>query len=110
MHIEVIDDILEVEDKAEKIILEAQNKSRDILQQSQEKAQKLIKEAIDKEREEGEESLKSLNETMLTHLSDYEKEQQEILNQSNHIDNSKITMATDKIIARLCKTDIFGDI
>lgn len=109
MHIEVIDDILEVEDKAEKIILDAQNRSRDILQQSQDKAQKLIKEAVDKERQIGEDSLKSANEIMQQHLLDFETSQQAILAQESHIDNAKIDLASSKIINRLCKTDIFGD-
>ena len=108
MQIEVIDDILSVEERADKIIEDAQKKARNMISSAHDKAAATIKEAVERVRERGKEDVESAEELLQNHLSEYEKERIEIEKSDETIDPAVLERATGRIVERICTVDAFG--
>ena len=108
MQIEVIDDILSVEERADKIIEDAQKKARDMISSAHDKAAATIKEAVERVRERGKEDVESAEELLQNHLSESEKERIESEKSDETIDPAVLERATGRIVERICTVDAFG--
>ena len=108
MQIEVIDDILSVEERADKIIEDAQKKARDMISSAHDKAAATNKEAVERVRERGKDDVESAEELLQIHLSEYEKERIEIEKSDETIDPAVLERATGRIVERICTVDAFG--
>ncbi len=109
MQSEVIDDILTVEDRAAKIIEDAEKTARENISQAHDKAAKIIAEAVDAVRERGKAEVDSAEALLSKHLEEYEEERARIENSENAVDPNVLERAVSRIIDRICTTEAFGE-
>ena len=110
MQSEVIDDILSVEEKAEKIIEDAQKNARDMISAAHGKAAAIIKEAVERVRMRGKEDVDNAEALLEEHLAEYEKERQELEMSEERVDPAVLERAASRIVARICNVDTFGSL
>lgn len=108
MQSEVIDDILSVEERADKIIEDAQRKAQDMISDAHDKAAAAIKEAVERVREKGKEDVAAAEELLQKHLAEYEEERVTLEKSEETIDPTVLDRAAGRIIDRICNVDAFG--
>lgn len=108
MKSDVIGEILQVEDTAQKIIEDGGNESRAIIQEAQGEAARMIREAGEKARAEGNALVDEAEKQYQLHLSEYEERQQQLNNGKASLDPAVVKEAAGRIISTITKTEIFG--
>lgn len=101
MQSEVIDDILNIEAEAEKIVSDAEQKAQEIILDAEATARKKIQARVESARKEGTEQLESANKLLEQHIAEYEKERVRIEQEGTKVDpnvlSSMIKRAVDRI-------------
>ena len=104
MRSDIINEVLSVEDKAQQIIRDANNNSRNILSDAQIKASELIRSALKDEREKNHSLLRQAEEDANLQLSEYEAS----LDVSSVLDEATLDKIADSITAKICRTELEG--
>lgn len=105
MQSEVIDDILSVEDKAAKIIEDAEKQAREIISKAHDEAARIVSESVEAVRERGKADVESAEELLTKHLAEYEEERERIEGAENTVDPAVLERAASRIIGRVCTTE-----
>lgn len=105
MKSEVIEDILNVEAEAEKIVNDANEHAHDILFDAQSKAKSIIAKRVEEERVKANSELADANKALSEHLEEYEKERVRIEEASSLLPDSVIRKASERVIDRIISID-----
>ena len=105
MKSEVIEDILNVEAEAEKIVSDANDRARDMIFTAQSKAKSLISKRVDEERAAGNKELEERNNALESALSEYEKERVRLEEASAVLPVDVIEKATKRVVDRIVSID-----
>ena len=109
MQSEVIDDILSVEDRAEKTVEDAQSTARKIISDAHDKAAKTISDAVEEARRDGQKSVDDAEKLLQQHLAAYEQACSDAGKTAAAVDQAVIDRASDRIIKRICSIGAAGD-
>ncbi len=105
MKSEVIEDILNVEAEAEKIVSDANDRARDMIFTAQSKAKSLISKRVEEERAAGNKELEEKNNALESALSEYEKERVRLEEASAVLPDDVINKATKRVVDRIVSID-----
>ncbi len=109
MHSDIIDNILEVEDSAVKIVEDAEKQARDIVFNAQTEKKDYIQKEIDRVRSLGEEEIDAQKKLLDEHLEDYERQRLEIEKDPSVTDKDVIERSSERVIKRILEIgDIYG--
>lgn len=101
MHSSVIDEILEVEDKAYSIIENAEKEARDILLNAQSDKKKFVQSQIDTKRKINEAQLDESEKLLKDHLAAYEERKTALEKEEADYDYSMLERASARIVGLL---------
>ncbi len=105
MKSEVIEDILNVEAEAEKIINDANEQAHDILFDAQSRAKSIIAKKVEEERSKANTELNEANKALSEHLEEYEDERVRIEEASSLLPEDVIKKASKRVIDRIISID-----
>ena len=109
MHSDIIDNILEVEDSAVKIVEDAEKMARDIVFNAQTEKKEYIQKEIDRVRALGEEEIDAQKKLLDEHLEDYERQRLEIEKDPSVTDKEVVKRSSERVIQRILEIgDIYG--
>lgn len=109
MHSDIIDNILEVEDSAVKIVEDAEKQARDIVFYAQTEKKDYIQKEIDRVRSLGEEEIDAQKKLLDEHLEDYERQRLEIEKDPSVTDKDVVERSSERVIKRILEVgDIYG--
>jgi vacuolar-type H+-ATPase subunit H len=101
---DIINEVLTVEDKAQKIISDAEHTARDYISDAQMQANALLRTRLREEREKNRALLEQAEQDVQLRLEQYEAE----LANSQMMDDLKMESILDTLVARICATDLEG--
>ncbi len=101
MQSEVIDDILNVEAEADKIVSEAEKEAQNMILEAQADARKKIQTRVEQVRKEGSDALDSANKTLDAHLAQYEQERIKIEKEGAKVDPDALSRMVKRAIERI---------
>ena len=97
----VIDEILDVEDQAEKIIDDARQEAKKIVDDAHEKAAKLVSSSIEAVKERSRAEVQSAQAQLEAELSDYEEEKRRMESAGDSMDEDAKERAVSRVIDRI---------
>ena len=101
MQSEVIDDILNVEAEAEKIVSDAEKQAQDMILDAQAAARKKVQDQVELARKEGAANLEAANKLLETHLAEYEEERVRIEKEGAKIDKDVLSAMVKRAVERI---------
>lgn len=104
MQSEVINDILAVEDRAERIVADANKTAHEILTSADAQASDIIRKAVDEERELGHKAIADAEEQAAESIQTYEEHLKEDYSVDTVISQDTVDQIADKIVERVCST------
>ncbi len=102
MRSDIIDEVLSVEDTAQKIIRDANTNARNILSDAQLQASELVRSALKEERERNHALLLQAEEDANLQLSEFEAS----LDISSVLDEDTLDSIAKRIVEKICKTEL----
>ena len=97
----VIDEILDVEDEAERIVEDAQKTAKEIVDDAHEKAAKLVSSSIEAVKERSRAEVQSAQAQLEAELSDYEEEKRRMESTGDSMDEDAKERAVSRVIDRI---------
>ena len=104
MRSDIINDVLTVEDRAQKIITDAEHTARDYISDAQIQANAHIRSRIKEEREKNHAKLQLAQEDALSQLEQYEAS----LNTSLTFEPEEMQDIVQTLVAQICATELDG--
>ena len=101
MQSEVIDDILNIEAEAEKIVSDAEKQAQDMILDAQATARKKIQTQVEQARKEGSEALDAANKLLEAHLAEYEEERIRIEKEGAKLDQEALSRMVKRAVERI---------
>ncbi len=109
MHSDIIDNILEVEDAAVKIVEDAEKQARDIVFNAQSEKKDYIQKEIEKVRARGDEEIDGGKKILDEHLKEYEQQRLEIEKNASVADSGVIARSAERVVRRILEIgDLYG--
>ena len=109
MQNDVISQILEIEDSADRILSDADKERSRIIQNAQAESARIVKDATEKAKAEGLRLTEEAEKVYQAHMAEYEETQNRMKESSFSIDEAVLNDVADRIIASICRTEIFGE-
>lgn len=101
----VIDEILSVEDHAQNIVKEAQDKSREMILQAQSDADKSVRDAVAAEKEKNRAELEQAEQDARTDVENYTAS----LEESGTLPPGQVDKIAGEVVDLVCRTPLFGE-
>ncbi|MGE4585094.1 MAG: hypothetical protein AB7C91_10645 [Sphaerochaeta sp.] len=101
MRSDIINEVLSVEDRAQKIIHDAERAAREVVSDAQAQANELVRSALRKERERGHAVLVQAESDAAKQLSEFEAS----LDVSSNLQENDLDRIAQTIVERVCKTE-----
>lgn len=105
MKSEVIEDILNVEAEADKIVNDANDKAREIIFSAQSKAKSLISKRVEEERANDNKELEEKSNALNAALEEYEREKIRLEEAATVMPEDVVSKATKRVIDRIISID-----
>ena len=103
MQSEVIDEILNVEDEAEKIIEDAKSEASELVNSAHDKAAKIISDALESAKERSRTEIAAAEEILQKELSEYEEERARLDESERKIDDDAKDRAVSRVVDCIVK-------
>lgn len=97
----IIDEILAVEDEAEKIVQDAQTEARRLVSEAHNRAAEIISDKVEAARKEGQQMLEDAEARMRDTMKEYEDERLSVKKAGAAIPPEVVSRATDRIVGRI---------
>lgn len=104
MQSEVIDDILNIEAEAARIVAEAEKEAQEIVLEAQSSARKKIQTQIEAVRNEGNKEVELANKVLQEHIAAYEEERERIEKEGTKLDPETLSLMVNRVIQRISTT------
>jgi F0F1-type ATP synthase membrane subunit b/b' len=108
MQSEVINDILAVEDRAERIVADANQTARDILASADAQASEMIRNAVEAEREQGRQAIADAEASVSEAVQSYEDQLKEDYSADSMLAQVDVESVADRIVEKVCSTMLHG--
>ena len=105
MQNEVIDDILNVEQKATQIVLEAEQKAQEIILEAQTNARKELQAKVEEVRAQGNKDIDIASKTLDDHVSQYEKERERLEVEGAKLDKNILDVMVERVVKRISEVN-----
>ncbi|MDY4612025.1 MAG: hypothetical protein SPD11_15560 [Sphaerochaetaceae bacterium] len=108
MQSEVISDILAVEDRAERIVADANQAARDTLASADAQASDIVRKAIEDEREQGRQAIADAEARVAEAVQSYEEQLKEDYSAGSALALVDVDAIAGKIVEKVCSTMFHG--
>lgn len=108
MQSEVINDILAVEDRAERIVADANQAARDTLAAADAQASEIVRKAVEDERAQGRRAIADAEAGVVETVQSYEEHLKEDYSVNSTLAQVDVEAIADKIVEKVCSTMFQG--